>query len=165
MKCASCSLIIALKWFSGLCPLAAFPAEGLALGNRSSGSKGLPLSVCVPVLDTMWEACNVGTVVRPKLEGSPVWNRRRTKHFTISFRYCSLKLCSFHRQSKPQILVEKCIKRLFFQPLSPSTCISIGNAGCLAGLSHGVQQQKDCFPPPLSKIKTFSPGPYWVSFA
>lgn len=54
------SLIPALKWFSGLCPSAAFPVEGLALGNRSSGSKGLPSSVCVHGLD----ACNVGRLYR-----------------------------------------------------------------------------------------------------
>lgn len=95
----------------------------------------------------------------PKLEGSPVRNRRWTKHSTISFGYCSLKLCSFRQRSKPWIPLEKCIKRLFFQPSSPSTCISAGNAGCLAGISHGVQQQKDCFPSALSKPETFSPGP------
>lgn len=80
------------------------------------------------------------------------------------FLSAASKLCFFHQWSKTQILMAKFVKRLFFEPSSPSTCISIRNAGWVAGISHSVQQQKDCFPLCLSKPKTFSPGPYWVSF-
>lgn len=86
----------------------------------------------------------------------------RTERFTISFGYRSLRLYSFHQTSEPQILLGKNIVRVFSQPSNPSACISIGNAGWLAAITHGVQQQEDCFPPLLPKTPTFSLGPCWV---
>lgn len=69
----------------------------------------------------------------------------KTEGHLTSFPYCNLKVCPLHyaEVQASDFLVKKMIMRLFCLPLSLSTCISIGIAGWLAGISQGVQQQKD----------------------
>lgn len=79
----------------------------------------------------VWLRSRVGRCVRSlqcwyiaqNLKDPPVSNSRQTKHFTISFHYCNLKMCSFHQRPKPEILLEKYVKRWFLQPASPSAGI------------------------------------------